>query len=133
MSNTTVKLAVNGTLMRGLELEKNMINAGAKFLFESRTEKCYRLWSIRDIHPAMLRVDPAEEPCTSVDVEVWEVPAEGLVSILQNEPEGLTVCRARLEDGQTVLSVVAEPILLRGMKEITEFGGWRNYLKSLNK
>ena len=64
MSNTTVKLAVNGTLMRGLELEKNMINAGAKFLFESRTEKCYRLWSIRDIHPAMLRVDPAAEPCT---------------------------------------------------------------------
>ena len=114
-------------------LEKNMLNAGAKFLFESRTEECYRLWSIRDIHPAMIRVDPSEEPCTKVDVEVWEVPAEGLISILQNEPEGLTVCRARLEDGRSVLSVVGEPILVRGMKEITEFGGWRKYLASLEK
>ena len=44
----TVMLAVNGTLMRGLELEPNLLNAGASFVREARTEKAYRLWSIED-------------------------------------------------------------------------------------
>jgi hypothetical protein len=34
----------------------------------------------------------------------------------------------RLEDGETVLGVIAEPELLRGMKEISAYGGWRKYL-----
>ena len=54
-SGTAVQLAVNGTLMRGLELEKNLQNAGARFVREAITRNCYRLWSIRDIHPARSR------------------------------------------------------------------------------
>lgn len=50
-----VKLAVNGTLMRGLPLEKNLLDAGAFFLREAATAPCYRLWSINDNNPAMLR------------------------------------------------------------------------------
>ena len=33
-----ILLAVNGTLMRGLELEGNLLEAGAEFGFEARTE-----------------------------------------------------------------------------------------------
>ena len=33
-----ILLAVNGTLMRGLELEGNLREAGAEFGFEARTE-----------------------------------------------------------------------------------------------
>ena len=126
----TVRLAVNGTLMRGLELEKNLLDVGARFLFEARTEPCYRLWSIRDVHPAMIRVRPGTEPAAAVDVEVWEVPAAGLASVLLREPEGLTVGKVTLEDGQTVLGVVGEPVLVEGMREITAFGGWRSYLRA---
>ena len=57
----SVKLAVNGTLMRGLPLEKNLLDAGAAFLREAATAPCYRLWSIHDNNPAMLRVDPADD------------------------------------------------------------------------
>ena len=130
-SGTAVQLAVNGTLMRGLELEKNLQNAGARFLREAKTRNCYRLWSIQDVHPAMIRVSPGTEPSTQVDVEVWEVPAAGLASVLLKEPEGLTVGKVTLEDGQTVLGVVGEPALVQGMREITAYGGWRSYLKSL--
>ena len=35
-----VKLAVNGTLMRGLPLEKNLLEAGAVFEREAATGKC---------------------------------------------------------------------------------------------
>ena len=125
-----VRLAVNGTLMRGLELEKNLLNVGARFLFEAQTAPCYRLWSVRDAHPAMIRVRPGTQPSTAVDVEVWEVPAAGLASVLMREPEGLTIGKVQLSDGQTVLGVLGEPALVEGMREITACGGWRNYLRA---
>lgn len=44
-----VLLAVNGTLMRGLELEPNMIAVKALFQKVAKTGKAYRLWSINDM------------------------------------------------------------------------------------
>ena len=111
----SVKLAVNGTLMRGLPLEKNLLDAGATFLREAATAPCYRLWSINDNNPAMLR----------------EVPAAGLASVLMKEPEGLSVGKVTLSDGEVVLGVIGEPELVRGQKEISSYGGWRSYIASL--
>ena len=51
-----IPLAVNGTLMRGLELNGNLTAAGAYFVREAATAPEYRLWSIGDRHPAMVRV-----------------------------------------------------------------------------
>ena len=126
-----VKLAVNGTLMRGLPLEKNLLDAGAFFLREAATAPCYRLWSINDNNPAMLRVDPADPQAVSVAVEVWQVPAAGLASVLMKEPEGLSVGKVALFDGEVVLGVIGEPELVRGQKEIPSYGGWRSYIASL--
>lgn len=125
-----IQLAVNGTLMRGLALEKNLKNVGAVFLRETKTQKSYRLWSIRDDYPAMLRVDPQDPRAVTVDVEVWEVPMAGLTKVLQQEPEGLSIGKVKLEDGQVVLGVIGEPELVKGQKEISSFGGWRSYLAS---
>lgn len=124
-----VMLAVNGTLMRGLELERNLLDVNARFCYEDKTEKSYRLWSINDCNPAMLRVSPENPKAVSVDVEVWQVPVAGLASVLMKEPPGLSVGKVRLYNGDVVLGVIAEPELLKGMKEISSYGGWRNYLK----
>ena len=51
-----ILLAVNGTLMRGLALNPNLVAAGATFVRETTTAATYRLWSIDDRHPAMMRV-----------------------------------------------------------------------------
>lgn len=126
----SVKLAVNGTLMRGLELEGNLLAVKAVFLREARTQKSYRLWSINDKNPAMVRVSPQDDQAVQVDVEVWEVPCAGLAKVLQQEPEGLSVGKVTLEDGETVLGVMGEPELVKGQKEISQFGGWRKYLAS---
>lgn len=123
----TILLAVNGTLMRGLELNPNLVAAGATFVREARTEAAYRLWSIEDRHPAMVRLSDGG---AKVAVEIWSVPAEGLVSILMNEPPGLTIGKIRLEDGSQVLGVLGEPALCESQKDITAFGGWRAYTAS---
>src|SRR5216684_3618538 len=49
----TIVLFVNGTLMRGEPLHGNL--AGAKFLGSATTAPRYRLFSVHDVHPAMLR------------------------------------------------------------------------------
>ena len=59
----TLKLAVNGTLMRDLELNENLLNVGAEFLCEATTTPNYRLWSINDVHPAMVRVAQGGHCC----------------------------------------------------------------------
>ena len=116
----SVKLAVNGTLMRGLPLEKNLLDAGAVFLREAATAPCYRLWSIDDRNPAMLRVAPEDPHAVSV-----------AASVLMKEPEGLSVGKVTLSDGETVLGVIGEPELVRGKKEISSYGGWRSYIATL--
>jgi len=125
-----VLLAVNGTLMRRLELNPNLLATGATFACESKTEPAYQLWTINDQHPAMIRV---KNGGASISVEVWAVPPAGLAAILLREPPGLSIGKVKLADGAEVLGVLGEPILCEGQKEITSYGGWRAYAASLNQ
>jgi hypothetical protein len=124
-----VLLAVNGTLMRGLELEPNLVNLGATFVREDRTEPAYRLYSINDIHPAMVRVPANATNGVSVAVEIWSIPADGVATLLGKEPPGLSIGKAKLENGSIVLGVIAEPALVVGMKDISNYNGsFRDYI-----
>ena len=120
-----VQLAVNGTLMRGLELNQNLLDVRATFDCEARTAPCYRLWSIDDRHPAMMRTTDGSG--SSVLLEIWTVPVAGLASVLTKEPAGLAVGKVLLEDGSEVLGVIGEPFLVDGRRDITAYGGWRAY------
>jgi hypothetical protein len=122
--SSLIPLAVNGTLMRGLELNHNLLALDAKFDREAFTAPCYRLWSIDDRHPAMQRVATGGR---SIALEIWQVPSIGLARLLLGEPEGLAIGRVILADGTTLLGVLAEAILCDGHTEITSFGGWRAY------
>ncbi len=128
-------LAVNGTLMRGLELNPNLLEVGATFLYESRTAPKYRLWSIGDVHPGMVRVHEDDDDNdgggrgrgASIELEVWSVPSAGIARVLNNEPPGLCIGKVLLANGDVVLGVLAEPALCVGRREITGYGGWRAY------
>ena len=120
-------LAVNGTLMRGLELNPNLLQADAVFVREAFTAPCYRLWSINDRYPAMIRVQAGG---AAIALEIWEIPALGLISVLLNEPPGLTLGTILLSAGDQVLGILGESILCENHPEITAFGGWRAYVSS---
>ncbi|MBQ6425659.1 MAG: glutamyl-tRNA amidotransferase [Clostridia bacterium] len=122
-----VLFAVNGTLMRGLELEDNLIRAGARFVREDRTAGCYRLYSIDDAYPAMIRTRPDDPDAGKIALEVWSLPPQGLAEVFSGEPAGLCIGRVFLENGETVCGMLGEPELVRGKKEITAYGGWRAY------
>lgn len=123
----TVFFAVNGTLMRGLELNPNLITAGGEFVRESLTAPSYRLWTIEDRHPAMLRVRSGG---ASIQLEIWRMPLATLGLILLQEPPGLSIGKIALADGSEVLGVLGEAYLCEGQTEITQWGGWRQYIAS---
>jgi len=119
-----VQLAVNGTLMRGFELNRNLTEVGAEFVCVAQTAPFYRLWSINDRYPAMQR---DEHNGAAIEVEVWQLEPAALVAILQKEPPGLTLGKIELYTGEWVLGVLGENYLCEGQPEITTRGGWREY------
>jgi hypothetical protein len=128
-----IRLAVNGTLMRGLELNPNLLAVKAVFVREDKTAPEYRIWSINDKHPAMQRVNPvgsSNQGGVSVALELWDVPASGIAQVLQQEPAGLAIGKVKLASGEEVLGVLGEAFLCEGKTEITQHGGWRAYVAS---
>ena len=124
-----IELFVNGTLMRGLTLHKNL--DGANFLGEFNTLPIYRLYSIDDIHPGMFEV---EEGGVSVAGEMYSMSDEIFQRVKNGEPAGLYFGDVKLNNGSTVKGVLfPRETAESNYKDISNFGDWRAYIASLKK
>jgi AGZA family xanthine/uracil permease-like MFS transporter len=118
-------LFVNGTLMRGLSLHGNL--AGAELLEETRTAPVYRVHSIDDVHPGMYRADDGG---ASISGELYAIPIETLLRVVEGEPPGLYRGPVELIDGRMVPGILFDEATAKMHPEITALGGWREYLGS---
>ena len=66
-----VLFAVNGTLMRGLELHQHLLDVGAKYIETTKTIQAYRLFSIDDKYPGMIYEESGQT--APIQVEVYEI------------------------------------------------------------
>ena len=124
-----IELFVNGTLMRGLTLHKNL--DGANFLGEFHTLPIYRLYSIDDIHPGMFEV---EEGGVSVAGEMYSMSDEIFQRVKNGEPAGLYFGDVKLNNGSTVKGVLfPRETAESNYKDVSNFGDWRAYIASLKK
>ena len=119
-------LFVNGTLMRGLELHGNL--AGAELLEETRTAPSYRVHSIGDVHPGMYGV--ATTTGRASPASSTQMPIEALLRVVESEPPGLYRGPVELIDGRIVPGILFDEATAKTHPEITELGGWREYLGS---
>lgn len=115
-------LFVNGTLMRGLELSSNL--NGAEFEGEYTTAPKYRLVSVNDRHPGMYEVS---EGGAAVAGELYSLPLDVLLRVIESEPEGLYRGPVELADGRVVPGILYAEEKAKAFPDITETGGWRNY------
>mgnify|MGYP001566815225 FL=1 len=118
-----IELAVNGTLMRGLELNHNLLELGGVFVEATLTAPLYRLWSIYDQHPAMQRCSSGGQ----ISLEIWDIDSSNIGELLSREPAGLSVGKILLANNREVLGILGESYLCEGKQEITHFWGWRKY------
>lgn len=121
-----VELFVNGTLMRGLALNKNL--EGAEFLGEFTTAPSYRLYTIDDVHPGMFEVD---EGGVAVAGEMYRMSDEIWRRVENGEPPYLYCGPVKLDDDRTVDGILfPREIAEANHKDISEFGDWRKYVAS---
>ena len=124
-----IELFVNGTLMRGLKLHKNL--QGANFLGEFHTLPIYRLYSIDDVHPGMFEV---EKGGVSVVGEMYSMSEEIFQRVKNGEPPYLYFGDVKLDNGSIVNGVLfPRDIAESNHKDISNFGDWRTYIASLKK
>ncbi|MFS0725502.1 allophanate hydrolase [Paenibacillus sp. 1P07SE] len=124
-------VAVCGLHMRGLPLEKQMLEHGARFLRETETAPRYRLYKLPTVpaKPGLVKQPAGGVPIT---VEVWEMPLERFGSFAALIPGPLGIGKVELADGSEVPGFICEGYAAAGglgePADVSHFGGWRQML-----
>ena len=116
--------------MSGLPLNKQLTSSGGRFLFKGKTAPEYRFYALAGgppSRPGMVRAQNGEK----IPLEVWALPTECFGAFVDKIPQPLVIGTVNLEDGSKVKGFLCEPAGLEGAKDITSFGGWRNYLEQV--
>ncbi|SCB58678.1 allophanate hydrolase [Rhizobium aethiopicum] len=126
-----VPIVVVGAHLTDMPLNHELTRAGGYMLKAARTEGSYRLFALNGTippKPGLVR-DP-DFSGNGVEVEVWALPPAAFAHFVQNIPAPLGVGKITLSDGTCVTGFLCEGHAVSGGREITEFGGWRNYIRA---
>jgi allophanate hydrolase len=124
-------IAVVGAHMSGLPLNRELTGLGGRLERATKTASHYRLYALPGgppHRPGLLRV---ADGGSSIELEVWSLPKGALGHFVSEIPAPLGIGTIKLADGSTVQGFVCESYATADARDITSFGGWRAYLKSL--
>jgi allophanate hydrolase len=123
----TVRLAVVGAHLSGQPLNAELVALGARLVTAIRTAPGYRLYALDTTppKPGLVRVP---EGGSAIEAEVWELPAEGLGTLVAALPRPMAIGGVDLADGTRVPGFLCEPAATAGARDITSYGGWRAFL-----
>ncbi len=124
-------MAVVGAHLFGQPLNWQLTQRGGRLVRTCRTHPGYRFYALQGTvppKPGLVYVPDYEGP--GIEVEVWALPEDTVGSFVQGVPPPLCIGTLMLEDGSQVKGFLAEPAGIANAIEITQFGGWRNYLQS---
>ncbi|PHM39797.1 putative multifunctional urea amidolyase [Xenorhabdus mauleonii] len=128
-SKQNVRLAVVGAHLRGMPLNYQLTERKAVFVEAAQTAHCYRLYALAGTQPPKPGLVRDIEGAT-ICVELWDIPLSRFGEFVAEIPPPLGIGSMELEDGRWVKGFICEPAALKSAIEITEFGGWRNWLIS---
>jgi len=124
-----VQVTVVGAHLTGQPLNKQLTERGARLIRTAKTSPEYRLYALANTtppKPGLVREPGFAGP--GIEVEVWGMPAQNFGSFVALIPPPLGIGTVKLDDGTTANGFICEQAGLAGAKEITQLGGWRNYL-----
>ena len=125
-----MRLAVVGAHLSGQPLNRQLTDLAGVLVRSCKTAPEYRLFALANTvppKPGLVRVSSGGSP---IEVEVWELTPEGFGTFMKGVPAPMCIGSVVLEDGERVHGFLCEPIALEGATNITEFGGWRAFLRS---
>ena len=137
MSGTaTTTLVVCGAHLSGQPLNPFLVGLGAVLAGTGRTAPVYRMYALPPVLDARGRVTAPARPGlvrrgdggAAVGVERYELPVAALGALLLTVAPPLAIGRLLLADGSEPLGFVCEPYAVATATDITDLGGWREYL-----
>lgn len=124
-----VLLAVVGAHLSGLPLNHQLTSRGARLVRPANTAAAYRLYALPGNGPARPgMVRSANGNGAAIAVEVWSLPQEQFGTFVADIPPPLGIGTVALEDGCEVKGFVCEHYAVKNARDISSYGGWRNYL-----
>lgn len=128
-----VPIVVVGAHLTGMPLNHELTGKGGYRMMTGRTDGSYRLFALPGTippKPGLVR-DP-NFAGNGIEIEVWALPPAAFAHFVQNIPAPLGIGKIRLEDGSHVSGFLCEAHATAGAKDITGFGGWRNFIRAAN-
>jgi len=127
----STRLAVCGAHLSGLPLNKHLTERGARLVRATRTKPAYKLYALPGTTPPKPGLVRVSEGGAAIEVEVWELPVTAYGSFVAAIPAPLGIGTLALEDGENVQGFLCEAIAAQDARDISSFGGWRAFLKSV--
>ena len=125
----TIDIAVCGAHLSGMPLNHQLTDDNAKLIKATKTEASYKLYALAGGPPLRPGLVKDSNNGKSIEVEVWRMPLSKFGKFMINIPAPLGIGKAILEDGEEVNSFICESYGIVDATDVTEFGGWRNYIK----
>ena len=122
-------VVVCGAHMKGLPLNWQLMERGARFKSATKTSNAYRLYRLLGeelSRPALIRDDVEGK---AIEVEVWSLPSAELGSFLAGIEQPLGLGKVELSDGRYVTGFVCAEGMRGESEDLTQYGGWRPYLE----
>ncbi len=110
-----------------MPLNHQLTERQAVYVEQTTTAPCYQLYALADTQPpkpGLVREDGG----AAISVELWDIPLARFGEFVAEIPAPLGIGTLVLADGRRVKGFICEPWALQDATDITEFGGWRNYL-----
>jgi allophanate hydrolase len=127
-----IEVLVCGAHLEGLPLNWQLKERGAILKSKTLTAAVYRMYALAGGPPFRPGLILDEDQGQAIEVEIWSIPADQFGSFVNGIPSPLGIGKVRVADGSVVSGFICEPFGLAGAKEITEYGGWKSYMKEIN-
>lgn len=121
-------IVVAGAHLSGMVLNHELTSRGARLLVAGKTAPGYKLFALPTTPPKPGLVRAPEFAGEGIDIEIWSLSAENFATFIAALPAPMGIGKVTLADGSVHPGFLCEAYALEGAKDITSFGGWRNYL-----
>ena len=130
-SQHSVKLAVVGAHLSDMPLNFQLTTRQGTLIKATKTAPNYKLYALKNTVPPKPALQYLPIGGHSIDVEVWDIPFALFGQIVAEVPAPLGIGNMQLADGSWVKGFICEGYGIDDATDISHFGGWRAYIKSL--
>ncbi|MFW2371840.1 MAG: amidase family protein, partial [Gammaproteobacteria bacterium] len=122
-----IQIIVCGAHLDGLALNWQLRERGAQLQETTTSADCYRMFVIEGSpqRPGLIRDEPNGR---AIDIEIWKIPEAEFGGFVANISAPLGIGKVETIDGRWLPGFICEGYAIDGAKEISDLGGWRQYL-----